>query len=324
MAEMIYGKIPYVAKPVSRIVHGTIMISGQKKDWSYELLDSIYALGVNAFDTAAVYGDGERVLGSWINDRQLRDKVVVLTKGAHHNAWRKRVTPHDIISDVADSLAKLMTDYIDIYILHRDNPEIQVGPIVETLNRLHDAGQIGAFGGSNWSHERIQEANEYAYKYNLIPFMASSPNYGLAEQVEDPWGPGCVTISGPNEVIARDWYYKNQMPIFAYSSLGRGFFSGRIKSNEPKKAESLFQKPTLLGYCHPVNFKRLERVEVIAAEKQITVPQVVMAWLMKQPLNVYALVGAMNKEEMSENIAALHIDLSQEDADWLDLKRDNR
>ena len=323
MAEMIYGKVPYVDKPVSRLVHGTIMLSMDKKDSSFELLDSIYELGVNTFDTAVIYGDGERVLGSWMHERGIRDKVVILTKGAHHNPWRKRVTPFDILSDVHDSLAKLMTDYIDIYILHRDDPEVPVGPIVDVLNKLHDEGKIRAFGGSNWTHQRIEQANEYAEKHGLVPFTVSSPYYGLAEQVENPWGPGCVSLSGPNEAAAREWYAKTNMPIFAYSSLGRGFFSGRIKSTEPEKAKEIFERPTIIGYCYPVNFKRLERVEILAKEKGMTVPQIAMAWLMNQPLNVFALVGAYKAKEMKQNIEALHVKLTQAEIEWLDLQRDS-
>lgn len=323
VAEMIYGKVPYVDKPVSRLVHGTIMLSMDKKDSSFELLDSIYELGVNTFDTAVIYGDGERVLGSWMHERGIRDKVVILTKGAHHNPWRKRVTPFDILSDVHDSLAKLMTDYIDIYILHRDDPEVPVGPIVDVLNKLHDEGKIRAFGGSNWTHQRIEQANEYAEKHGLVPFTVSSPYYGLAEQVENPWGPGCVSLSGPNEAAAREWYAKTNMPIFAYSSLGRGFFSGRIKSTEPEKAKEIFERPTIIGYCYPVNFKRLERVEILAKEKGMTVPQIAMAWLMNQPLNVFALVGAYKAEEMKQNIEALHVKLTQAEIEWLDLQRDS-
>lgn len=323
MSDMIYGKVPYVDKPVSRLVHGTIMVSMQKKDESLALLDSMYDLGVNAFDTAVIYGDGERVLGSWMQERGIRDKVVILTKGAHHNAWRKRVTPYDIIADVHDSLAKLMSDSIDIYILHRDNPEVPVGPIVEVLNQLHDEGKIGAFGGSNWTHERIEEANEYAEKHGLIPFSVSSPNYGLADQVDNPWGPGCVSLAGPNQAKAREWYAKTGMPIFAYSSLGRGLFSGRIKSSEPEKAEEMFEQATIKGYCHPVNFKRLERVEILAKEKGLSVPQIAMSWLMNQPLNVFALVGAYKAEEMQQNIDAMQMKLTQAELEWLDLQRDS-
>lgn len=320
MTKMLYGQVPYLEKQISRLVHGTIMISMHKKEDSFALLDDMLALGVNTFDTAVIYGDGERVLGSWMQARGNRDQVVILTKGAHHNAWRKRVTPHDIRTDAADSLVKLMTDTIDLYILHRDDPDVPVGPIVEVLNDLRREGKIHAFGGSNWTHQRLAEANAYAKERGLIPFAASSPNYGLAEQVDNPWGPGCVTLAGPKEAEARAWYAQTNLPIFAYSSLGRGFFSGLLRSSEVHRVEALFDQPTLKGYCHPVNYRRLERVEQMAREKCLTVPQIAMAWLMNQPLNVFALVGTHTREEMEQNIEGMHCRLTQEELNWLELQ----
>ena len=79
------------------------------------------------------------------------------------------MTPFDLTSELYDSLARLHTDYIDIYVLHRDDPNVEVGPIVETLNEHHAAGRIHAFGGSNWETARIEEANEYADKHSLAP-----------------------------------------------------------------------------------------------------------------------------------------------------------
>ena len=85
----------------------------------------------------------------------------------------------------------MRTDYIDIYLLHRDDPAVPASEIVEIFNAMHREGKIGAFGGSNWTHERIQEANAYAKDHGLIPFTVSSPNFGLADQIADPWGGGC-------------------------------------------------------------------------------------------------------------------------------------
>ena len=89
-------------------------------------------------------GKAERMLGRWINERGVREQVVIITKGAHYNEDRKRVTPFDITSDLHDSLARLKTDYIDLYILHRDDPDVPVGPIVEILNQHQQAGLISA------------------------------------------------------------------------------------------------------------------------------------------------------------------------------------
>jgi len=79
----------------------------------------------------------------------------------------------------------------------------------------------------------------------------------------------------------------------------------------------------LQGYFYPVNIRRLERVEIMAQSKGLSVPQIAMAWLMNQPLNVFALVGAFKADEMRENIEALNLKLTQEEMDWLDLQRDS-
>ena len=112
------------------------------------------------------------------------------------------MTPFDISADIHDSLARFKTDYIDLYLLHRDDPDVTVGPIVERLHEHREKGQIHAYGGSNWSHERFAAANAYAEKHGLTPFAVSSPNFSLAEQAQPPWS-GCITISGPSQKAAR-------------------------------------------------------------------------------------------------------------------------
>jgi len=323
---MYYGNVRGVEKPVSRLVLGTMIINTRELEKNFNLMDAVFELGCTTLDTAHGYagGDSERAIGRWMEERGNRDKVVILTKGAHPNSDRKRVTPFDITSDLHDSLARLRTDYIDIYLLHRDDPNVPVGPIVEILNEHLQAGRIHAMGGSNWTHQRIQEANEYADANDLVPFAASSPNFGLAEQVEDPWGPGCVSLSGPNEVAARKWYEKSQIPVFAYSSLGRGFFSGRITRENFQAQKDSIDGACLRAYCHEQNFKRLDRVQILAEEKGMTVPQIAMAYIMNQPLNVFALVGAVNRDEFKANVEACELTLSPEEIDWLDLRSDIR
>ena len=102
------------------------------------------------FDTGHCYGKDLSVMfGKWIQDRNVRDKVVILAKGAHpygHN----RVTPEDITSDLHDTLEWMGVDHVELLVLHRDDPSVPVGPIVDVLNAHQKAGKIGAFGGSNW------------------------------------------------------------------------------------------------------------------------------------------------------------------------------
>jgi aryl-alcohol dehydrogenase-like predicted oxidoreductase len=323
---MEYGKIEGVTKPVSRIVLGTMIVTSQERERSFALLDAAFEAGCTTLDTAHVYGGGysERGIGEWMQARGNRDEVVILSKGCHHNADRKRVTPFDLTADLHDSLARLQTDYIDIYLLHRDDPEVPVGSIVETLNEHLAAGRIRAFGGSNWTHERLQEANDYAAAHGLQPFTASSPNYGLAEQVEDPWGPGCVSISGPQNADARQWYVAHDMPAFAYSSLARGFFSGRISRANFGETRELLDRACLTAYCHEPNFQRLDRAEALAADKGITIPQLVLAFMFNGPVDVYAIVGAANGAEFRENLKAFEIELTPEERAWLDLQRGER
>ena len=336
--KMTYGTIQGVSRPVSRIVFGTATptlfgafrsVYGGAPDFdqrlaaAFKLLDSMYALGINTFDCADHYG--EEPLGEWLEARGLYDKCVILTKGAHHNAWRKRVTDFDILYDCHNSLAKLKTHRIQLYLLHRDDPQVPVGPIVEALNRLHAEGKIEVFGVSNWSVERIEEANEYAYQHNLVPFKVSSPNFGLANQLADPWGGGCVTLSGPQNEKARAWYRGNHMPIMAYSILGRGFFSGAFRHDEPQKAALLLDEAARKGYDYPENYERLRRCEMLARERGVGVSQVAMAWIFNQPgLDVYALSGATNPAHMQLNIDAAAMQLSEDECRWLDLELDQR
>ena len=323
---MQYGRVEGVDKPVSRLVLGTMIITDEAQERSSALLDAVVAHGGNALDTAHGYGGGhsERGIGAWMAARGNREKMVILTKGCHHNADRRRVTPYDLSSDLFDSLARLQTDYVDIYMLHRDDPAVPVGPIVKRLNEHHAAGRIRAFGGSNWTHERIQQANDYAAAHGMVGFTASSPNYGLAEQVEDPWGEGCVTVSGPGNATARQWYRKQQMPIFAYSSLARGFFSGRVSPDDPAGAAELLDRAATKAYCHPVNFRRLARAAKLAEEKGVSIPQIATAFVLSAPLTVFPLIGAANGNEFADNVEAFGIALSQQEWEWLDLQHEDR
>ena len=324
MAEMKYEKIPYVEKKVSRILYGTAMPPFMTGGDGTDLLYAIYAAGITTFDTARNYQDSEKSLGKWIVERNMREKIVLLSKCAHPSVFgKKRVNEKEIRKDFAKSTQYLNTDHIDIYLLHRDDPEVEAGEIVEVLNAMHAEGKIGAFGGSNWTHERIAEANEYALQHNLIPFTVSSPNFGLAEQIADPWGGGCVTVSGPSNKDARTWYEENQMPVIAYSSLGRGLFSGKIKGNATQKAGEVMDKAAIKGYACPENFERLRRCERLAEMKNCSVPQIAMAWIYNQKMNVFAVVSTTNPKRMEENIAALSISLTENECLYLNLERED-
>ena len=316
---MKFGTVRGLDKPVARLAQGTTMISSAEIDQSFALLDAIFALGGNTFDTGHVYGNGdcERTLGRWISERGIREQVVIIGKGAHHNADRNRVTPFDITSDLHDSLARLKTDTIDIYLLHRDDPSQPVGPIVEVLNQHRQAGHIRAFGGSNWTHTRILAANAYAEAHGLQPFTISSPNFSLAQQAQPPW-PGCVSISGEAGEAAREWYARSRIPLITWSSLAGGFFSGRFRRDN---LDSFSDGPDQLCaqvYGHEANFQRLERAQALGRERGLTAAQVALACVLQQPLNIFALVGCRTAAEFAENLQATDFDLTPEQLAWLE------
>ena len=317
---MNYGRVPGVDKPVARIVQGTVMIRSEEEgqeERSFALLDEVFAQGGTTFDTAHQYGGGdcERTLGRWVRDRGLREEVVVIGKGAHHNEDRKRVTTFDITADIYDSLARLDFDHIDLYLLHRDDPSVPVGPIVEALSEHKEEGRIHAFGGSNWRPERLREANDYARENGLTPMVASSPNLSLAVQVEEPW-PDCVSISGHKE--DRCWYEETRMPLFTWSSLAGGFFSGRFTRDNLDAFEAYLDRICVETYCYEENFGRLDRAGVLASEKGLTVPQVALAYVLAQPLEVFALVGCNTAEEFRANVEAGAVVLTPEEIAWLE------
>lgn len=316
---MEYKNITDVKNPVSRIVFGTAAPAMMRGENVFGLLDKVFAAGINTFDTARAYGMAEKSLGEWIAARDCRDRVVILSKGAHPlpGSNEPRVTPSAIREDVEQSLRMLGTSFLDIYMLHRDDPRVPAGPLVETLNELREEGKIGVFGGSNWSYGRIDEANEYAYAHDMFGFDVSSPAYSLVRIKEDPWGFGYVDISGREHEAERAWYEDKGVEVFAYASLGHGFLSGKFSSNEKKRAAELLDPCGVRGYLCPRNLECLARAERLAGKRRATVPQIALAWLLQQPLNPMAICSASAAENMLSNIKALDLELDAAELNWL-------
>lgn len=314
---MKYGAIAGIDKPVSRLVQGTVMLDPNDREVAFGLLDAVFELGCTTFDTAHGYGSGsiERVFGAWLGDRGVREQVVIIGKGAHPYGGRERVTPEDIDSDVADSLERMGVESIDLYLLHRDNPKLPVGPIVEALDRHVRAGHVKAVGGSNWSTARLAEAQAYAEEHGLTPFAAASPNLSLAVAHKPPWE-GCVSISADHE--ARSWYERTQLPLFVWSSLAGGFFSGRFRRDNMDQFEGYFDKLCVESYGAEDNFGRFDRAGELGRELGLTPAQVALAWVLNQPLDVYPLVGCRSGDEFRENTAALDVTLTPEQLAWLE------
>lgn len=317
---MKYGRIRGIEKPISKVVQGTVSITTKDQAATNMVLDAAFNHGINTFDTAHTYGSGEceRSFGRWMNKRGLREKIVIIGKGCHHSEDRERVTPFDISADIHDSLARFQTDYIDLYLLHRDNPSLPVGPLVERLHQHKKAGHILAYGGSNWTHQRIEEANAYAAEHGLTPFSASSPNFSLAYQAKEPWE-NCISISSPAGKEARSWYETEQMPLFVWSSLAGGFFSGRFRPDNLDTFDNYFDKLCVDVYCFDENWERLARAEALAAEKGVSTARIALAYVLNQPLEIYAVTGGKNEDEVLDNVESADFLLTAEELSWLEI-----
>ena len=232
----LHGRIAGIPLPVSRLILGTapfgdrtfaLFPAPRRSELFFQLLDAVWEQGCNAFDAAAVYqlGGSERLLGAWTKSRGNREQAVLITKGAHPSIplFRSRIGSRAIVEDLEGSLRRLRTDYVDLYLLHRDDLSVPVGPLVETLHRLREQGKIRAYGGSNWGWERVAEANSYAAEHGLTPFAASSPHFSLAEWRRPPY-PGCVSVAGAAGAASRAWYGHAGVAVLAWSSLSKGYF----------------------------------------------------------------------------------------------------
>jgi aryl-alcohol dehydrogenase-like predicted oxidoreductase len=320
---MRYGSIPGVGDRVSRLVLGSIAFSTDPEEFdnTCRLLDRFVSVGGTTVDTARVYsgGSGESAFGEWLQRSGRRNEMVVLGKGAHHNnkTLERRVTPAAIHEDIDASLREMRLETIDVYILHRDDPDAEVGPVVEALNEEAHAGRIKVFGGSNWTHERLAEANAYADEHGLLPFAVSSPNLALAVPNEPMWV-GCVSIAGDPE--AQAWYQQTGMPIFAWSSQARGFFSGRYRP-EVTTGGTTDAQNVIRTYYSDENWERYRRADGLAELKGCTLRQIALAWVLHSPLQVFALVGPESVSELDDCLGALDVELTPDEVAWLNLER---
>ncbi|MDG0794789.1 aldo/keto reductase [Cohnella ginsengisoli] len=271
---MEYIDIPGLRLPVSRLIKGTDYFYHHSYELAAANMDAFLALGGNAVDSAHIYcgGQSEEVLGRYMEERGNRDRIVILTKGAHHDQNGPRVNKQAIADDLKVSLERLRTDHIELYALHRDDPDVPVGVIVEALNAHIESGAIGAIGGSNWTWQRLQEANEYAAAHGLVGFTFSSPNLSLAKAKEPYWKDA---VSADQATI--DWHEKHQLPLLSWSSQARGFFTGRFSPDDRSDAD------LVRVFYSDDNWERLARAERLAADKGVTAIQIALAYVLNQP-----------------------------------------
>ncbi len=301
--------LPGVAQPLSRLVIGC-----DNRDTPAEgaiVWDAWMEAGGNAFDTAFVYGGGkhEAVLGQWIESRGVADEIVVIAKGAH-SPW---CVPDAIGVQLGISLDRLRLSRAPIYIMHRDNPDVPVGEFVEAVTRLHEAGRIGIWGGSNWTADRFRAAQDFARANDLLAPTILNNNLSLAVMEKPVW-PGCISSS---DAATRAFLQDRQVVHLSWSSQARGYFlPTELRDRLPPDT----RPETCFGSDH--NAERRRRAEELAASLGVTAHNVALAWVLAQPFPSLALIGPRSPGEIASTVAALTVPLSPEQVAWLNLEAD--
>jgi predicted dehydrogenase/aryl-alcohol dehydrogenase-like predicted oxidoreductase len=307
-AAMPYGGIEGVGKPISRLVMGCD--NQPNLAHASALFDAFFEAGGTAFDSAFIYGGGhhEVQLGQWIANRGIREDVVVITKGAH----TPHCDPESLTRQLLESLERQQTDYADLYMMHRDNPEVPVGEFVDVLDEHARAGRIRAFGGSNWTPARVDEANAYAREHGKQGFSLLSNHFGLAEALDVPWA-GCVHAT---DAASKAWLAERRIPLFPWSSQARGFFTGRAAPEDRSDAE------LVRCYYSDENFERLERARTLARRFDVAPTAIALAYVLAQPFPTFPLFGPRSIAEMRSSMQGLSVELDAEQVAWLDLREE--
>lgn len=286
-----------------------------KKEHYFSLLDAFYALGGRAIDTARCYcqwkaggaGVSERIVGEWIADRSIcRSQLIIITKGGFPepgNMHASRLSRSLLEQDLAESLKTLGLFYVDVYLLHRDRPDVPAGEFAEILNDFIESGRIRFGGVSNWHAQRIIEANRYAAQNGLHPISVSQINFSLAHTTPALLKDDTLVCMNEEEAA---FYRASSLPLMAYAAQAKGYF--------PKAAAGLPLPPKAQErYDSPQNRERLNRLAALAAQKKAPVAAASLAYLTNHHLQTAAVFSCTTKEQIKEAMQAeqLHFTASE-------------
>lgn len=302
-------KIDYapLGRPVSQLVLGTVGFPDLAHGAAF--FDAFFEQGGNCFDDASVYrrfNANPGLCGRWMEKRGVREQCVLIDKGAH-TPW---CYPQPMTQEVEISLEKHQTAYFDIYMMHRDNPEVPVGEFVDVLHGLIEKGYARSYGLSNWSIERLEAAITYAKDKGLQPPTSLSNNFSLARMVTPVWA-GCISASTPD---FRAWLADTQLPLFAWSSQARGFFTDR------SAPDNLSDRWLSNNWYSDDNFERKRRAYELAQKKDVLPINIALAWVLQQPFPVFPLIGPQHLSEIRTSLPGLTVDLTEEESCWLNLE----
>ncbi|MBA2424979.1 MAG: aldo/keto reductase [Actinomycetota bacterium] len=266
---------------------------------THAVVDAALEAGVTFFDTAEIYGNGggsERLLGEIFEGR--RDEVVLATKFA----WEPGdglAEPEAIHRSIEGSLERLRTDHIDLYYLHRPDPEIPIGDTLGALDELVQAGKVRAIGCSNFSAEQLAEADRVAREQSTAPFTVLQNHYNLLRRDDDEDVlPLCRELN---------------VTYIPYFPLASGLLTGKYRRGQPAP-----EGTRLAG--REIEEAQLDRVEALArfAEEQgHTLHELAIAALASTSGIASVVAGATKPEQVQANAAAASWQLRQDELDAL-------
>ena len=313
---MRYIKIKNTVLKASIICLGVANIGVKitEKD-SYRLLDEYIKEGGNFIDTARVYSNwepgeknrSERILGEWLKSKKNREKIVLATKGGHprlDNMENPRLSKKEVNEDLNGSLETLQTDYIDLYYLHRDDPQKPIEEIMDMLHDFEKSGKIRYYGCSNWSPQRIKNAQEYAKEKNYQGFVANSMLWNIGVY-------NMKKLADPTLVcFSKDMYdlHKNyDITAIPYSSQSKGFFA---KLNSDKKRDK--EKTKKSNYNTAENLNIYKNLLKITEKLDMSITEIVLSYLISQDIDTIPIVGCRTIEQLKDSLKAVNKKIPQE------------
>lgn len=292
---------------------------------AFAQLDRYAELG-NFIDTARVYGDdpsgerskSERIIGHWLRANGMARQMLISTKGGHPTMgenlpFTPRLHRDELFDDVQGSLDFLGVDAIDLYFLHRDDPSLPVGEILETLEEMRKKGLIRSYGCSNWTVERMTAAAAYARAHNLSGFSVNQTMWSLAEiDFQNLTDKTLV----PMDRAAYAYHTQTQMGVMAYSALAKGWFTRKAAGIAPNERI----RPR---YDLPANDMILEQLQRFSRQIGISITQQSLAYFLGQPFPAVAICAFSDSRQLEDGLSILRNETNPELARQLaSLRRD--
>lgn len=263
--------------------------------------------GINFFDTADAYASGqsERILGETLRAR--RDEVVIATKVGFRTGaplTQAGLSRRHILWSVDQSLKRLGTDWIDAYIVHKEDPHTPLEESLLALDAVVRSGKVRYIGFSNWSAWKVAAALEIQKANGLAPFTHGQMHYSLlGRDVE-------------RDVIPVMQRYG--LGLTVWSPLASGFLSGKYTRENLGDPDNRYSGFDILPFDKEQGFKLVERMRAIAGEHGASVAQVAIAWLLSKKAVTSVLLGASKPHQLKDNLGSADLVLTQAEISVLD------